>query len=87
VAAAHANLTVDRSLVDLRDALAHGRVSAAAPNDDLQLLKFERPVNGRTRVVFSERLTEQWLRQQVGRVAASVRKVATAAGPSVVSAL
>ena len=31
---------VDKTLVEIRDALAHGRVSAAEQNDNLKLLNF-----------------------------------------------
>ena len=71
----------------LRDALAHGRVSASEPNDDLCLLKFDRPVKGRTRVVFSAKLTEEWLKRQIDQVRANAVKATTAAGPAIVSGL
>src|SRR4051812_48307320 len=40
------NALLDGSLVELRDALAHGRVSAKPPSDDLRLLKFSKPISG-----------------------------------------
>jgi hypothetical protein len=55
---------MDPKLVEIRDALAHGRVSAASPSDNLRLLKFDRPVNGRVRVVFNEKLTKAWFMMQ-----------------------
>ena|SRR5689334_257344 len=59
---------IDRTLVDVRDALAHGRVSAEAPNTDLRLLKFDKPMNGRVKVVFNEVLSEHWFSLQKRRV-------------------
>ena len=46
---AHADV-VDRSVVDWRDALAHGRVSGALDSDRPVLLEFDRPVGGRVHV-------------------------------------
>lgn len=34
---------IDRSLVDLRDALAHGRVSASGVEETLRIVKFSKP--------------------------------------------
>jgi hypothetical protein len=66
---------VDPGVVELRDAIAHGRVSAAIEDDDLLLLKFAKPSENRTTVTFAQRLTSAWLREQIGRVAAELRKV------------
>lgn len=38
---------IDSSLVEVRDALAHGRVSGAAEDKNLRLLKFSTPKNGK----------------------------------------
>lgn len=67
---------IDPKLVEVRDALAHGRVSAASVDDNLRLLKFDRPVNGRVRVVFNERLTEAWFASQKKRVYEAIQFVA-----------
>jgi len=66
---------IDPTLVEVRDALAHGRVSAASMSDGLRLLKFDRPVNGRVRVVFNEKLTEAWFANQKKRVYDAVQLV------------
>ena len=58
---------VDTTLVELRDALAHGRVSATTPNGYLRLLKFDRPRNGRVRVTFNAELNEDWFATQTRR--------------------
>jgi hypothetical protein len=67
---------IDRTLVEVRDALAHGRVSAASMNDNLRLLKFDRPVNGRVRVTFNEQLSESWFVTQRKRVYEAIQSVA-----------
>jgi hypothetical protein len=67
--------TVDRSLVGLRDALAHGRVSADVPEDTLRLLKFDKPQNGRVRVSFNEVMTEAWFKLQRERTESAVHIV------------
>jgi len=60
---------LDMTIVDVRDALAHGRVSASAPDGTLRLIKFSRPdKRHRVRVVFNEEMTKAWFRDQIGRV-------------------
>lgn len=61
--------------MDLRDALAHGRVSAPEPHADMMLLKFDRPQAGQARVAFAETNTCEWLREQSTRVADEIRRV------------
>jgi hypothetical protein len=69
----HAQL--DMGLVDLRDALAHGRASAAVPDDTLRLIKFDKPRDGKVRVTFNELMTEQWFASQKARVSAAINQV------------
>jgi len=64
---------IDRSLVEVRDALAHGRVSAPNPDESLRLLKFNRPVGGRVRVVFNEILSEEYLNRQIKHVNSAIQ--------------
>jgi hypothetical protein len=66
---------VDRSVVELRDALAHGRVSGAPGSARPVLLKFDRPTNGRVRVTVSQPLTEEWLIEQRVRIHDEAEKV------------
>jgi hypothetical protein len=67
---------IDPRLVEIRDALAHGRVSSASVDDDLRLLKFDRPVNGKVRVVFNEKMTATWFVTQKKRVYEAILFVA-----------
>ena len=58
-------LCIDKKLVDIRDAIAHGRVSALTPSPPFRLLKFRIPKNNRTKVKFSILLTQEWYNQQL----------------------
>lgn len=61
--------TIDVTLVEVRDALAHGRVSSNNPDDTMRLLKFDRPdKKGHIRVVFNEQMDEAWFEFQIKRV-------------------
>jgi hypothetical protein len=70
---------VDLSLVELRDALAHGRIAASFSGPNLTLIKFTRPYAGRVEVGYREELTQEWLASQIQRVLAACEKVARAA--------
>ena len=60
---------IDVTIVDVRDALAHGRVSASTPDGTLRLIKFSKPdKQNRVRVVFNEQMTQTWLKDQIRRV-------------------
>ncbi len=71
---------IGRDLVDIRDALAHGRVAANSkdPTSTMRLLKFGKPVRGRVRITFSEPLNYEWLTKTVSRVEATTRVVHSA---------
>jgi len=73
-----AGLTIDETLVDIRDAVAHGRVSAATPSSSLKLLKFDKPKNNQVKVTFSVTMTKEWFGEQVRRVYNAVLKVSEA---------
>jgi hypothetical protein len=69
--------TLDRSLVDIRDALAHGRISAKVPSEKLRLVKYARPDNGQVRVLFNVEMSESWLIDQKRRVYDAMQIVST----------
>lgn len=71
-------LTIDKSVVDIRDAIAHGRVFGDAPNPPMTLLKFSKPMNKRVKVTFSVQLTQEWFNKQLPRVQSAVLTVANA---------
>ena len=59
---------IDPGIVEIRDALAHGRISSAFPNDYLRLIKFDKPIDGKVRVAFNELMTDTWFATQKKRV-------------------
>lgn len=64
-----ADLRIDETLADIRDAVAHGRVSASAPSGHLQLLKFSKPRGNEkhVKVTFSAAMTKEWFGVQIRR--------------------
>jgi hypothetical protein len=72
-------LAVDPSLVDLREALAHGRIAASLSELNFALIKFTRPYAGRVEVGFREELSKEWLKNQINRVLRECEKVGRAA--------
>ena len=55
---------IDKTIIEIRDAFAHGRVSAPAINDQLRLIKFSKPQNGKVKITFNEILTEEWFKER-----------------------
>jgi len=68
-------LVVDETLVALRDALAHGRVSSETKKNNYKVLKFSKPKSGNVEVVFSQEITETWLIEQKVRVCREIVNV------------
>jgi hypothetical protein len=61
-----ASLLLDRnSLVDLRDAIAHGRVSGAIPSSSIKIIKFRRPKDGRVKIMFLQTMDTDWFERQI----------------------
>ncbi len=73
-----ARLTIDRTLVKIRDATAHGRVSGDAPEPPYRLLKFGKPINDKVEVTFSVLMTIDWFNEQISRVYNAITKVSEA---------
>jgi hypothetical protein len=80
-AVSNGQFAVDPSLVDLRDALAHGRIAASLSKRNFTLVKFTRPYAGRVEVGFREELSKEWMENQINRVLAECEKVGRAANP------
>ena len=72
---------IDPTLVDIRDALAHGRVSTDSLDQPPRLLKFSCPRNGRVRITFNEQLTQSWFKHQIHRVCEAIQSVRERVGP------
>ena len=49
-----AGLTIDDSLVSVRDAIAHGRISSATPSSPLKLLKFDKKDCIQTKLCYNQ---------------------------------
>lgn len=71
-------LGIDRELVDIRDALAHGRIFGKHPLPPFKLVKFNQPRNKQVKVTFSVELTQEWLMRQQARVQDAFFKVVKA---------
>ncbi len=69
------NLMVDQILVDLRDAIAHGRVFTNGNSDSFQLLKFSQPKNGNVKVDFCANMTEEWFRKHINVLRENIIKI------------
>jgi len=72
---AHGKAEIGGSLIELRDALAHGRVSAAEENENWRLLKFSKAKGGSVQITFSEVMTEAWFNGQNMELVDAVRYV------------
>lgn len=63
---ARAAKTVDDRIVDLRDAIAHGRVTMRRDTMEYRLIRFSNPrKTGKVTVELTDTLTMRWLEQQV----------------------
>jgi hypothetical protein len=70
---------VDKTIVTVRDALAHGRLLAQTPSPPLTLFKFGRPKKRIVPVESVDVLTEEWLRAKTALTYDQVTKVAECA--------
>lgn len=68
-------LTIDENIVDIRDAMAHGRVFSFAPEGIPMLVRFNKPKNNQVEVEFGASMTEQWFGEQIARLFKEFRKV------------
>ena len=70
---------VDVSLVELRDAIAHGRILAKESRYPIRLFKFSKPdrYTGQVTVAFNEVLSRQWFTTQLVRTHAAIQFVAS----------
>lgn len=73
-----AHLRVDERIVNLRDAIAHGRVSAPVEAEHLRLIKFSNPRHGALVVLVNEELNPSWFTEQIRWTRDEMLKVADA---------
>jgi hypothetical protein len=66
---------IDEGIVDLRDALAHGRLASPGSSNHFWLLKTRREPDGLVTVSFVQEMTEDWLKSQIRRTQAELQKV------------
>jgi hypothetical protein len=66
---------IDDSLIDLRDAIAHGRVFAPNPNGPYYILKFSKPNDGQTQVTVAIDMNSDWLSRQIRRTSDELMKI------------
>lgn len=66
------DLLIDRTLVTLRDAFAHGRVFSRVETGPYFLLKFDKPEDEQVKVTFKAIMDNKWLKKQIGRVRKAV---------------
>ena len=71
-------LQIDMDIVQLRDALAHGRVSSATPSPPFRLLKFDKPQQGFVKVTYALDMTPAWLSAQINHLRDAAWKVSKA---------
>jgi len=72
------SLRVDDCVVEFRDALAHGRVSAFSPSEPMHLLKFAKPENGQVEVTFAAQMDKTWFQKQISLTLDQLKKVVVA---------
>ena len=53
---------IDKRIIAIRNALAHGRVSSPTISDNLRLIKFSRPEKGKVKISFNEILDRNWFK-------------------------
>lgn len=67
--------TIDTKLVDIRDALAHGRVAIAYDsNHNPFLMKFSKPskITGKVTMTFNEKMNFKWFNKYIGQTNAII---------------
>jgi hypothetical protein len=74
------NSTIDSSVIELRDTLAHGRTFMLNPEGPFRILKFDRPVfeSSKVPVASSDEISREWLKAQCNRVLGEIAKVVNA---------
>ena len=75
------DLIIDEDLVNIRDAIAHGRIASTDPSiTSKTLLKFKRPIGDTVEVEYSTVMSREWLNEQMDRFHYAIRKVIKSIG-------
>jgi hypothetical protein len=78
IADAQGKPKVDPALVEIRDALAHGRIAALDEGQPMRLIKYSRPLETEkttVRVTFNAELNDSWFGDQRRRVISAMETV------------
>jgi len=80
VALTDSTLCVDKNIVDIRDALAHGRISSESPSfmEPQKLVKYDKPQNGQVRVTHCITLKKEWFDENIKLVHENILHVSEA---------
>jgi len=71
-------LTISKSLVGIRDALAHGRIASFIPLGNMNLLKFSKPQNNQVEVTYSADLNTVWFKDNIKIALDGIKNVVAA---------
>lgn len=66
---------LNTGLIDIRDALAHGRVLATAQGFPLRLIKFSEVEAGIVTLTVNDVMDRQWFEQQILRTSRAIKSV------------
>ncbi|MCK9418707.1 MAG: hypothetical protein M0R70_04925 [Nitrospirae bacterium] len=72
---AEKELRIDKKLVAIRDAIAHGRVFSDSRNLPMKLLKFDKPRQGAVTVTFAATMDHGWFADKAVRLYEEIQKV------------
>lgn len=63
------------AIVNIRDAIAHGRIIGTKSGLPLRLVKFSRPASGRVKLVVNEVMDQNWFSLQLLRTHRAIERV------------
>ncbi len=69
------NEKVDNKIVDVRNALVHGRITALYPTGPLHLIKYSKLKNEKVQVEISLDLTKEWLNENINLTMNEIKKI------------
>ena len=68
------NLRIAKEIVEIRDALAHGRVFSDSQSLPMRLFKFSKPMDGMVTVTFAVTLNRKWFKETTHQVYNEIEK-------------
>ncbi|MHB8087422.1 MAG: hypothetical protein ACYDH2_04155 [Anaerolineaceae bacterium] len=71
----HINIRIDETIVDIRDAIAHGRVLSLKEDGPVSIIKFSKPIGNLTKVTFCSKLENDWFKEQNIRINIELQKI------------